>query len=861
MTFPMAQTELGVRTSAVTRLACGLEKLMDEFQQDLRNPLGAEPTVPASPSTLTEASDAHTPDAFKRDALGAVKLLERAQVQVEAAMHLAAGVALSVEAEEQERLLDLPLDEKIGRGKGGHGGKRGNGSGRGKHQDAFTVTPPTNVNANAATGPSTSNPTGTDSTGTDSTGTATSSTGADSSSAAADPASSAGTGFPRGSAFIPGFDSRDVEDSEVVFPRVWCGVSVTAMDEALWGLGSELALLWGRSEFVTTGMLIDTATLSRLPNLEARFITGLLNSRLVKTVVKHCVGLTDEQAAAYDERVHEFIFPAKYDVTGQYPVRSANDVAKFAEVTRNRLHAEPLAVRERREMKHRYVAISNESNGMCTISGLLPATAAHRFMNTLTDFAITAKTENDTRTLKQLIADVFTDLIAHNYNHSYPNTPPNPAGSSSAGPDASQSTSGAEGTSAPTSGTAEPDVAEADGTSAPETGSGPTAGTDSRLPGDQEPAADTGPGRSAPTEKLSYDSIHDLFDHTATPRTGFQGTTTPAPGGEGTTAPTSTDTDGFTVDADGVIHGHTEENEPTDPVVDTDSDAPATSGPISDTDSRHSTDTAPTPGQDRESEPVSADAGSGSGLGLRSGLRGEAKIFVTIPATSLAGVDEQDGFLSGYGPIPADAIRELAGTAHTLYRILTDPNTGRPLALGRSSYRVDTQLREFLQLRSDTCQFPGCGVNARRTDADHITEWDTGGETNPENLQLLCRKHHNLKTHHGWQAKVLDPETNTIQWTSPLGNTYIAEPVGTGSGSGTGTSTGTSTGVGTGEGSRSGDSPDGDYRSGMRRDSRSDAGSSADQASGYGNSVRGSRDPWGMTPEEHATTVFTDAPF
>uniref|UniRef100_UPI00047A3105 HNH endonuclease signature motif containing protein n=1 Tax=Haematomicrobium sanguinis TaxID=479106 RepID=UPI00047A3105 len=67
-----------------------------------------------------------------------------------------------------------------------------------------------------------------------------------------------------------------------------------------------------------------------------------------------------------------------------------------------------------------------------------------------------------------------------------------------------------------------------------------------------------------------------------------------------------------------------------------------------------------------------------------------------------------------------------------------------------------------------------------RTDADHITEWDTGGETNPENLQLLCRKHHNLKTHHGWQAKVLDPETNTIQWTSPLCNTYLTEPTGTG---------------------------------------------------------------------------------
>uniref|UniRef100_UPI0005526E76 HNH endonuclease signature motif containing protein n=1 Tax=Haematomicrobium sanguinis TaxID=479106 RepID=UPI0005526E76 len=720
----------------------------------------------------------------------------------------------------------LPLDEKIARGKGGHGGKRGNGSGRGKHQDAFTVTPPTNANSRAATGPSAANPNGTNSTGTDSSSTANSSTGADSSSTSAGPASSTGTGFARGSAFFPGFDSRDVEDSEVAFPRVWCGVSVKAMDEALWGLGSELALLWGRSEFVTTGMLIDTATLSRLPKLEARFITGLLNSRLVKTAVKHCVGLTDEQAASYDTRLHEFMFPAKYDVTGQYPVRSANDVAKFAEVTRNRLHAEPLAVRERREMKHRYVSITNESNGMCSISGLLPATAAHRFMNTLTDFAITAKSENDTRTLKQLIADVFTDLITHNYNQSYPNTPPNPAGTSSAGPDASQSTDGAEGTGAPGTGSEH-------------------AQQPSAQPQGDDPPSDTGPCDSTPDVEFSFESIHNLFNTTGQPGATFtassdgttmpnarrEGTTVPGDRPEGTVAPddktegTSAPDPGtgsapendrereerYWVDPDGVIHDH--------PTKGDASAHPDTGNGASESQAARSAGGA---------EPETAS-------GSRSGLRGEAKIFVTIPATSLAGLDEQDGFLSGYGPIPADAIREVAGTAHTLYRILTDPNTGRPLALGRSSYRVDTQLREFLQLRSDTCQFPGCGVNARRTDADHIHEWDAGGETNPENLQLLCRKHHNLKTHHGWEAKVLDPETNTVQWTSPLGNTYITEPTGTGTGTGTSTTPGP--------------------------ESEPDRGNQTTANTGDRSNDHATRDPWATLPHENATTNWSGAPF
>ena len=823
MTFPMAQTELGVRTSAVTRLACALEKLMDEFQQDLRNPLGAEPTVPASPSTSTEARGALTPDAFKRDALGAVKLLERAQVQVEAAMHLAAGVALSVEAEEQEQLLDLPLDEKIGRNKGRRS------PGRGKHQDAFTVTPPTNVNT---------------------------STAAESSSTSADPASAS----PRGSAFIPGFSSHDVADSEVAFPRVWCGVSVKAMDEALWGLGSELALLWGRSEFVTTGILIDTATLSRLPKLEARFITGMVNSRLVKTAVKHCVGLTDEQAASYDARLHEFIFPAKYDVTGQYPVRSANDVAKFAEITRNRLHAEPLAVREKREMKHRYVSITNESNGMCTISGLLPATAAHRFMNTLTDFAITAKTEHDTRTLKQLIADVFTDLIAHNYNQSYPNTPPNPAR-----PAATHSRPGDAGMSAPAAPSMPPETGDSAATG-PSTG-GASATSTPEAPSAQSKEPDSHPGAEnapegagsrgdAPDVGLSFESIHHLFnttrqpgatftagsDETTTPNdraaTGFEGTTAPNDRCEGTRVPdpgtrAATDTDPeregrYWADTDGVIHDH-----PANP-------GDASAHPDTGNGAGESGATRSAGGAEPETAPHTGSHPDGSpepetASGSRSGLRGEAKIFVTIPATSLAGLDDQNGMLSGYGPIPADAIRELAGTAHTLYRIFTDPNTGKPLALGRSSYRVDTQLREFLQLRSDTCQFPGCGVNARRADADHIHEWDTGGHTDPENLQLLCRKHHNLKTHHGWQAKVLDPETNTIQWTSPLGNVYLAEPVGTGTGTGTSTTPGPES------------EPD---------TSNQTAANASDRTHDHA-----SRDAWATLPHENTATNWSGAPF
>ncbi|MDP3968274.1 MAG: HNH endonuclease signature motif containing protein, partial [Nocardioides sp.] len=65
-------------------------------------------------------------------------------------------------------------------------------------------------------------------------------------------------------------------------------------------------------------------------------------------------------------------------------------------------------------------------------------------------------------------------------------------------------------------------------------------------------------------------------------------------------------------------------------------------------------------------------------------------------------------------------------------------------------------MRELVILRDRTCVFPGCRTSARRSDLDHIEPYvppDDGGppgQTRPENLAALCRRHHRLKTHGGW---------------------------------------------------------------------------------------------------------------
>jgi hypothetical protein len=54
-----------------------------------------------------------------------------------------------------------------------------------------------------------------------------------------------------------------------------------------------------------------------------------------------------------------------------------------------------------------------------------------------------------------------------------------------------------------------------------------------------------------------------------------------------------------------------------------------------------------------------------------------------------------------------------------------------------------------LTLRDRGCRFPGC-ARTRFVDAHHVRHWSRGGETNLDNLVLLCRRHHRLVHEHGY---------------------------------------------------------------------------------------------------------------
>jgi len=152
-------------------------------------------------------------------------------------------------------------------------------------------------------------------------------------------------------------------------------------------------------------------------------------------------------------------------------------------------------------------------------------------------------------------------------------------------------------------------------------------------------------------------------------------------------------------------------------------------------------------------------------------------VNVTVDLPTLLGLAENPGQLAGYGAIPASVARHLASDANWK-RFITEPQSGNLLDFGRESYQPPQALKDFLIARDRTCRFPGCRRSALLSDLDHAQSWESGGSTSPDNIGALCRRHHRLKTHDGWQIESF-PD-GSCAWTSPLGKRYLtpARPVG-----------------------------------------------------------------------------------
>jgi hypothetical protein len=148
-------------------------------------------------------------------------------------------------------------------------------------------------------------------------------------------------------------------------------------------------------------------------------------------------------------------------------------------------------------------------------------------------------------------------------------------------------------------------------------------------------------------------------------------------------------------------------------------------------------------------------------------------ISVAIDLPTLLGLAENPGQLAGYGAIPASVARRLAADGNW-QRFVSDPTTGNLLDFGREKYTPPQELVDYLLARDRICRFPGCRRTGQSSDIDHAQSWETGGETNPANLGLLCRRHHRMKTHGGWSLES-NPDGSCL-WKSPTGKTFFVPP-------------------------------------------------------------------------------------
>ncbi len=161
---------------------------------------------------------------------------------------------------------------------------------------------------------------------------------------------------------------------------------------------------------------------------------------------------------------------------------------------------------------------------------------------------------------------------------------------------------------------------------------------------------------------------------------------------------------------------------------------------------------------------------SSEGGRLDSGRHGGVTITTTL--STLAGLTEHPGDLSGYGPVISDIARQVTEQARDgSWTFTVTDGDGRPKFTGVTRRRPTASQQRQVESEYPTCVFPGCRMPASDCDLDHRETWAEGGATEPGNLAPLCRHDHRMRHEAGWQYQRNDEGDH--RWSSPLGEQYV----------------------------------------------------------------------------------------
>jgi hypothetical protein len=150
-----------------------------------------------------------------------------------------------------------------------------------------------------------------------------------------------------------------------------------------------------------------------------------------------------------------------------------------------------------------------------------------------------------------------------------------------------------------------------------------------------------------------------------------------------------------------------------------------------------------------------------------------------IPGPVGAGTQPGTPGSAGTTPEPVDAVSGTAGPATGPPGALPRPADWPANTVASDSYQAGAKLRLLLEARDRGCCVPNCSAPPVRCEADHRVPYDparpAAEQTTGSNMQLLCKAHHQLKTHQGW-AHNHDPATGTATITPPHSPPVAAIP-------------------------------------------------------------------------------------
>ena len=136
----------------------------------------------------------------------------------------------------------------------------------------------------------------------------------------------------------------------------------------------------------------------------------------------------------------------------------------------------------------------------------------------------------------------------------------------------------------------------------------------------------------------------------------------------------------------------------------------------------------------------------------------------TLKGLAGAGAAEMEFSL----PISSVAVQRMACDCSVTRILLSQESL--VIDIGRSKRVISGPARKALSARDGHCRWPGCERPASWCDGHHLVHWIDGGDTDLDNLVLLCRRHHRMLHEGGWQViKTEEGELLTIAPTVTFG--------------------------------------------------------------------------------------------